>query len=243
MDSFWGYIEQYGIPQSLYVDKHSTYKSTGKLTVEEELKGLKEPQSQFERALDEIGVEVVHANSPQAKGRIERLFGTFQDRLIKEMRLAGISTKEEANRFLEEYLPVYNQRFSIIPAKEVNLHRGIPKGIDLNKIFSIKTKRTLRNDFTIAYNKQLYQIENTPPATRIKTVVVEERIDGTIHITYKDFSLKYKKIDVRPPKKEKEDEFLKLRKVYVLPPDHPWRRFKINPYRYQQREKKLCYLM
>lgn len=238
MDSFKQYVEQYGIPQSLYLDKHSTYKSTGRLTIEEELKGLREPQSQFERALEELGVEAIHANSPQAKGRIERLFGTFQDRAIKEMRLKQIASKEEANRFLEEYLPVYNQRFSITPAKEVNLHREIPKGIDLNRIFSIKTKRALRNDFTIAYNKQLYQIEDTPPATRIKTVVVEERIDGTIHITYKDFSLKYKEIDIRPPKKEKEHEFLKPRKVYIPPLDHPWRRFKINPYRYQQREKR-----
>ena len=116
MDSFKQYIEVTGLPQSIYVDKHSTYKSQGKLTIEEELEGLEEPMSQFERALEELGVEVIHAHSPQAKGRIERLFGTFQDRVIKEMRLKGIKTKEEANDFIEGYLPDYNKRFSRPPA-------------------------------------------------------------------------------------------------------------------------------
>ncbi|MBU1644271.1 MAG: hypothetical protein KJ598_03890 [Nanoarchaeota archaeon] len=180
MDSFKGYIEHYGIPQSLYVDKHTTYKSTGKLTIEEELKGQTTPLSQFERALDELEVEVIHANSPQAKGRIERLFKTFQDRVVKEMRLVSVSTREEANRFLESYLPIYNQRFSIVPIKEVNLHREIPKGINLDSILSIKTKRVLRNDWTLSYNNQLYQIKETSPNTGIKAVMVEERVDGTV---------------------------------------------------------------
>ncbi len=88
--------------------------------------------SQFERALSELGVRVIHAYSPQAKGRIERLFGTFQDRLIKEMRLKDIKTKAEANRFLGHYLPVYNQRFSVKPVSEADLHQDIPAGLDLD---------------------------------------------------------------------------------------------------------------
>jgi len=240
MDSFKGYIEKYGLPQSVYLDRHTTYKSNGKLTTEEALEGLKEPQSQFERALDELGVNLLYANSPQAKGRIERLFGTLQDRLVKEMRLAGVNTKEKANRFLEEYLPIHNQRFSIAEAKGVNLHREIPKGINLDSILSIRTKRTLRNDFTISYNNQLYQIEDTPPNVRIKGVIVEERIDKTIHITYNGIELKYKKIETRPLK-PKEQEFMQPRKIkiYIPPPDHPWRRFKINPYKYYQKRKKV----
>lgn len=237
MDSFKGYIEQYGLPYSIYLDKHTTYKSNGKLTIEEALKGLKEPQSQFERALDELGVDVIHANSPQAKGRIERLFATFQDRVIKEMRLANINTKESANRFLEEYLPIYNQRFSVTASNPTNLHRKIPKEINLDSILSIKTKRTLRNDFTVAHNKQLYQIEDTPPNIRIKGVLVEERIDKTIHITYNGLELKYKKIETKP-EKPKGQESMQPRKVriYIPSPDHPWRKFKINPYR-QKRKK------
>ncbi|MFH1563551.1 MAG: ISNCY family transposase [Nitrospirota bacterium] len=173
MDSFRGYIEQYGIPQSLYLDKHSTYKSNAKITVEEELEGKREPKSQFERVLDELGVEVIHANSPQAKGRIERLFRTFQDRVIKEMRLVGIDTKEEANKFLEGYLPLYNKRFSIVLSRESNLHRRLPVEMNLDSILSIKTKRVLRNDFTITHNKQLYQIEDIPLNTRVNAVWID----------------------------------------------------------------------
>lgn len=241
MDSFRAYIECHGIPQSVYLDKHPTYKSTRKLTLEEELKGIREAKSQFERALDEIGVEVIHADSPQAKGRIERLFGTFQDRLIKEMRLEGIKSKEEANIFLEGYLPTYSQRFGIIPAKKVNLHRRIPKGIDLDRIFSVRTKRALRRDFTIIHNKGLYQIETTPPNTIIKTVIVEERTDGTMYITYNDSNLQYRKIEVKPLRL-KEQEPIEPRKTYIPPPDHPWRKFKINSARnrYQQREKEVA---
>jgi hypothetical protein len=227
MDSFRTYIKRYGIPQSVYLDKHTTYKSTRRLTLEEELAGICEAKSQFERALDELGVEIIHADSPQAKGRIERLFGTLQDRLIKEMRLAGIQNKEEANLFLKEYLPPYNQRFSLVPAKDVNLHRKIPKGINLLRILSIKTKRALRNDFTIVYNRQLYQIETALPHTRIKSVVVEERLDGRMHITYNDLRLKYRKIDVRPLKL-KEQKPRKPRKTCIPPKDHPWRRFKTS---------------
>ena len=234
MDSFKDYIEQYGIPQSLYLDRHSTYKSTGKITIEEELEGKREPKSQFERAMDELRVDVIHANSPQAKGRIERLFKTFQDRLIKEMRLADISTKEEANNFLEGYLPSYNKKFSKPPLNMANLHRKIPQGMNLDSIFSIKTKRVLRNDWTVTHNNQLYQIKETPPDTRIKSVVVEERIDNTIHITYNNLELKYKKIEKRPLKLKEEKEQLKIRKIHIPTLDHPWRRFKINPYKYQK---------
>ena len=100
MDSFKRYIRKYGLPQSIYLDKHTTYKSTEKLSIEDELNG-KEPLSQFGRALKELGVKVIYANSPQAKGRVERLFETLQDRLVKELRLKGVKTKEEANVFLE----------------------------------------------------------------------------------------------------------------------------------------------
>lgn len=237
MDSFRAYIRLYGIPQSLYLDKHTTYKSTRKLTIEEELEGIKEPKSQFERALDELGVEVIHCHSPQAKGRVERLFGTFQDRVIKEMRLRGVKSKEEANAFLEEYLPVYNERFSVSPAKEVDLHRK-PGRMNLDRILSIRTKRALRGDFTIVHNKELYQIENTPPNTRVKSVVVEERIDGRMYITYNGLKLRYRRIDVRPSKPKKQ-KLPKRRKTYIPPRDHPWRRSNRTIFRtrYEQAEK------
>ncbi len=124
MDSFKRYMKKHGLPLSVYLDKYKTYKSTAKPTIQDELNDV-EPLSDFERALRELGVEVKHANSPQAKGRIERLFGTLQDRLVKEMRLRGIRTLEEANIFLEEYLPIYNRKFSVSPKERDNLHRPL----------------------------------------------------------------------------------------------------------------------
>ncbi|MDP2278999.1 MAG: hypothetical protein Q8K51_12315 [Nitrospirota bacterium] len=104
------------------MDRHTTYKSNSKLTEQEILEGIDKPMSQFERAMKELGVKVIHAYSPQAKGRVERLFGVLQDRLIKEMRIKGIRTKEEANSFLDEYLPVYNDKFAVKAAYATNMH-------------------------------------------------------------------------------------------------------------------------
>lgn len=152
------YIKRYSIPVSSYMDKHTTYKSPAKQTVEEEIEGI-EPLSEFGRALRELGVEIIHAHSLQAKGIVERLFKTLQDRLAKEMRLKGISTIAEANKFLKHYLPLYNRKFACKAQKEEDLHRAIPKETNLDNILCIKTERTVRNDNTIAHKKKLYQIE------------------------------------------------------------------------------------
>lgn len=218
MDSFKRYVRRYGLPQSVYLDKHSTYKSTKKLTIEEELAGLA-PMSQFERALDELGVEVIHAHSPQAKGRIERLFGVLQDRLIKEMRLRGITTKEEANEFLKEYLPKYNRKFKVCPANKTDVHVRLPRYFNLDTYLCVKTQRTVRNDQTIAHNGNLYQIEE---AVVSKKVTVEERLDGSLHITSAGAALKYREITERPKKKNRGK---RPQTPYVPPRDHPWRQW------------------
>jgi len=113
MDSLTHYIKRYGLPRSVYLDKYKTYKATRQPSLYEELRG-EGPLTQYQRALQELGIKIIHADSPQAKGRVERLFGTLQDRLIKEMRLAKIKTIDEANEFLEHYLPRYNEQFSKI---------------------------------------------------------------------------------------------------------------------------------
>ena len=151
--------------------------------------------SQFERALKELGVEVIHALSPQAKGRIERLFGVLQDRLSGDA-LREIKTKEEANAFLEEYLPRYDKRFRVCPANETDAHVKLPHHIDLDKYLCIKTERTIRNDNTIALNGGLYQIEERGG----KKVVVVEKLDGSLHMISTGVSLKYKEITERPKK-------------------------------------------
>lgn len=221
MDSFKRYIKENGLPQSVYLDRHSTYKSTKKLTIEEELEGLEEPLSQFERALSELGVEVIHAHSPQAKGRIERLFNTFQDRVIKEMRLRGIKTKEEANEFLQGYLPEYNKRFGRLPVNNTDVHVKLPLEVDLERYLCIKTSRTVRNDNTISYEGKLYQIEGI---VRTKKVMVEERTDRSLHVTNQGIGLKYGEIKERP-KKEGVEKAPKARKSYIPPKDHPWRKW------------------
>lgn len=237
MDSFKRYITKYGLPQSIYIDKHSTYKSTAKPTIEDELNN-RECLSQFERAVREVGVEIIHANSPQAKGRIERLFKTFQDRLIKEMRLRGIKTIEGANKFLRYYLPIYNKRFSLEAIERGDFHRAVAKETVLDTILCIRNNRSLRNDFTIAHDKKLYQILEHVHA---KKVTVEERINGRMLITCKGEELKYKQITQRPVKKIPKVTKVKAKRDYIPPKDHPWRRFKIKSglqnHAYSQKEK------
>ena len=235
MDSFKRYIEKYGMPVSIYLDKHPTYKSTKKQTIEDELNNTG-PLSQFSRAVNELGVDVIYADSPQAKGRIERLFNTFQNRLIKEMRLKGIKSTEEGNRFLKHYLPVYAKRFAVVPANDTDLHRPVLKRADLDAVFCVKTIRVLRNDFTVAYNSRLYQIEDDVNAEK---VTVEERANGSIHISYRNTALKSKEITTRPKKQQKEAQI--SREPYIPPKDHSWRRFRLpGSINFEAREEALA---
>jgi len=238
MASFKSYVKAKGIPISVYIDRHTTYKSNKKPSIEDELEN-REPLTQVGRALKELGVDVIFAHSAQAKGRVERLFRTFQDRLVKEMRLRKIRSIEEANSFLKEYLPIYNKRFSVPAAKSADLHRPLPKGIDLDTILCKKTERALRNDFTVAHDKKLYQIENN---IRTQKVIVEERIDGSMLIRHKNMVLKFKEITVRT------EEMIQLKpsrpyvfsnRAHTPAANHPWRVRCINPQysQYEQKEK------
>jgi hypothetical protein len=228
MDSFRRYIQRSGIPLKVYLDKHTTYKSNGKPTLEEELAGI-EPLSEFERALKELGVEVLHAHSPQAKGRIERFFGTLQDRLVKEMRLRGIQKIEEANLFLEQYWPTYNRKFRVSAKEKGDFHRELPKRLNLDNILCVKAQRAMRNDFTVAYNRKLYQIEDR---IRVARVMVHERVDGSLAIVSKDRFLKFREIVTRPVREKKQPMRQATKKTYIPPKDHSWRKFKFGKGRY-----------
>lgn len=229
MDSFKRYIRKHGIPLRVYLDKHGAYKSNGKPTIEEELQGIG-PLSEFERALSELAVEVIHANSPQAKGRIERFFGTLQDRLVKEMRLKNITSIKEANTFLDQYWPAYNRRFAVSPARKEDLHRDIPQGLTLDNVFCVKTKRTLRNDFTVAHNRKLYQVHSH---VRASAVVVQDRLDGSMVITHKDRPLQFTEIASRPVK-EKKLSLQSHRKIIRPTKHHPWKNLKFGKRRHEQ---------
>ena len=195
MDGFKRYIRLYGLPQSVYLDRHSTYKATAKQTIEEELNDIR-PMSHFEKSLAELGVEVIHAYSPQAKGRIERLFGTFQDRVVKEMRLAGVTNIAEGNTFLDGYLPEYQQEVRQRSGTESRLSSADRRIRGrLTRFSRSRPTEHLRNDFTVAHNKKLYQIKSN---IRAKKVTVEERTDGTMRISITARSLKYQEIIARP---------------------------------------------
>jgi len=233
LDSFKRYIKKYGIPQCIYFDKHTTYKSTKKPSIEDELLN-REMLSQFGRALKALGVGFIHANSPQAKGRVERLFRTLQDRLIKELRLAQVKSLDEANALLARYLPCFNRRFRVQAVEKADLHRPIPAGIDLDSILCIKTERPLRNDYTVMHEKKIYQVLKRTKALR---VMVEERVNGRIYISYKGERLPYKEIPralFSAPRRYKQKVFTQHQKRWKgskPPKNHPWRQFVINPYK------------
>ena len=189
MESLQMYIRKNGKPQSVYVDKHSTYRSHDRDRWRAVTFG-EESLSQFERGCKELEITVIHAHSPQAKGRVERLFRTLQDRLVKELRLAGAKTIEDANKVLDEYLKVHNGRFSVEPKSKANVHEKVGHK-QLNEALSKKTKRRVRNDFTIAHDKALYQIKQYTPD---KDVLVKERLNGQMEIWDKRKRLKYRKI-------------------------------------------------
>jgi len=237
MDSLKRYIIRYGIPQSVYLDNHTTYKSPKKQSIEDELKN-EIALSQFERAAKELSIDVIHADSPQAKGRVERLFKTFQDRLVKDLRLENIKTIDGANDHLKYFLPKYAKRFAVKARKIDDLHRPIPDGMDLDGILCIKTPRVLRNDFTVAHDRKLYQILDN---VRTRKLMVEDRLNGSMVIRHKDNALRFKEINGRPKKEEPKAAYaFKLKRIYKpVPANHPWRLFKINAQypQYQQKEK------
>jgi hypothetical protein len=220
MDSFGRYVRRYGLPHRVYSDKHTTYRAPGQPTVAEQLAG-KKPHSQFERALDELGVELLHAHSPQAKGRVERLVKTMQDRLVKDLRLAGIATIAAANRFVETWLPRYNLRFAVPPAQAADLHRPSPGSRELDRLLCVKTTRVVRRDWTVAHNGQLYQIDQSVRTTQ---VLVEDRLDGTMRITHHGRSLGYHAITSRPIKVAASPPLTPKRRPVKPKPAHPWHR-------------------
>ena len=220
MDSFQHYVQQYGIPLAIYADKHTTYQSPASPSVEEQLAGVM-PMSQFGRALGELGVELIPAHSPQAKGRVERRFNTFHDRVIKERRLADVSTLDAANQCLKGSLPIYNRRFAVQPAQAADLHRPKLAGGDLNRILCIKTTRCLRRDGAVAHHGHLYQVRTT---VRAAHVMGEERVDGTMWMTHKGRPLTYQAIVARPLRVPPSPRIVRPQRPVTPTRAHPWRK-------------------
>lgn len=226
--AFWrGYIEAIGKPRDIYLDRFSTYRMNPKLLTEQP-----ELKTQFERAMNELGIGIITAHTPQAKGRVERLFETLQDRLVKELRLANVTTVEAANAFLRNvFIPRFNGQFSVVPKDANNLHRSLTskEHTTLDATFSIQHSRVIRNDFTLSYENDWHQIRPTPGLTpRPKEIVtVEVRMDGTRQFRLRGKYLNTEKLSARPIRVVKigrptlgSESARSIQKPVV---NHPWR--------------------
>lgn len=183
-----GYIKQYGLPLALYSDKHSIFRVNMPETTHE-------GETQFKRAMDDLGVRIIYANSAEAKGRVERTNQTMQDRLVKELRLAGISDIETANKFLPGFVEKHNKKFAVEPKDKNDAHRPLNiSDEELNLIFSIQTTRTASKSLELSYENIVYQIQvaGYGYALRHAKILVCKDLNGTISLIYKNRKLEYK---------------------------------------------------
>lgn len=224
-DMVEGWAKRYGLPQSLYVDRDSIYRCEGLGTIEEQLAG-KAPQTQFGRAMGQLGVELILANSPQAKGRVERENGILQDRLVKALRLEEINDLEKANEFLREvFLPALNRKFEVQPASAADVHRDVPR--ELKLILSWEVKRVVQRDWTVQHEGLWYQLDRRHESLALagKSVIVRKLRDGTIQIEQQGQKLNWRQLSQRPRRLETAVVEKKPLPQPATPrKEHPWRR-------------------
>jgi hypothetical protein len=221
MKSTKSYIEEFGRPASFYADRGVVYKVNHNNPDNDKI-------TQYKRALDELHIRLIHARSPEAKGRVENLFGTLQDRLVKELRLANVSSIEQANRFVREiYLPKHNARFAVKPKSKTDLHRSID-GYDLKNILCLKEERQINNDFTLSYKGKWLQLtEKQATIVRPRNKVeIHEHLDKTIEIFLRKTKLDFKELPQKPEKQKMiaSIKILKERKIWKPSANHPWRK-------------------
>jgi len=226
MEAFRGYVVHYGLPRALYVDRDSIYRCDREATIAENLAG-KEPTTQFGRAMEELDVAVIMAHSPQAKGRVERVNGTLQDRLVKALRRAKISDLVSANQFLQEkFLPAFNRRFVKKAAQPGDLHRCLPRGLDLGRVLSIRETRTVQNDWTLRFENRWFQLAATHQKLALvgRPVTVSQRLDGRLELLYDGRAVSYRELPA-PPQRPQEAAVPEIRSSQGQRPtaDHPWR--------------------
>jgi len=228
---------RWGRPLALYTDKNSMFLTSRPVQWEEQLQGLP-TRTQFGRALSELDVEWIAAHSPQAKGRIERLFGTLQDRLVKEMRVSQITTLEQANRFLEiTFWPFWEQRFTVKLASSNNAHRALQSAHRLEEILSVRVARSVACDHTVKWNGQRWGAprEQVCVGLRGARAEIERRLDGSHWLRFRG---RYLPLVARPAPRFASPSGLRpaglakrrvkapkeIKPKYHVPADHPWRR-------------------
>lgn len=246
------YVTAFGKPLAFYSDKFSVFR----VNMPNALSGT--GLTQFGRAMKELEIELICAHSPQAKGRVERANQTLQDRLTKELRLRGISSIEEANAYLPEFIEEYNARFAVAPRWAESAHRQLQKGEDLDRVLTLCERRTLSKNLTLSYNKVIYQIQTQRAAYTMRHAHVEirETSSGEVTIEYKGRALEYNVY------REQEQHQARVVPAKLLQPaaaraaarpkqpprpvpmSHPWRRFDFTENSMQARERRgeLCIL-
>jgi len=226
MQILWTWIERYGVPLALYTDGKNVYVSGREPTQEEQLRGER-PLTAFGKACDTLGIEIIVAASPQAKGRVERKHGVYQDRLVKELALQSITTIEGANALLGSgFVDNLNRKFARSAASEVDFHRPIPEGMVLKDVFVFEEVRTVHNDWTVRWENRWYQItgpkRNLPPAKG--KVSVQRRLDGSRRIVYREQAVIFHEIPKPDRMAPQQPAATTLRRVGQRPAaDHPWR--------------------
>lgn len=222
------WISRYGVPRSLYTDKKNVFVVSEKDRENARLEG-REAMTQFGRSCQKLGITIVRAHSPEAKGRVERSNGVYQDRLVKELRLKGINDIDEANKLLTGgFDDDLNRRFAIEPGDGCDHHRPAT-GVDLFEIFSIEHERTLSTNWTLSFENRLYQLAsasaNYSPAKR--KVLVRRYLDGSLHMFYRGEEIGFDEFDpggARKTKTPRRERSLAASGKPPLPsPDHPWK--------------------
>ena len=217
------YFEKYGLPRELYVDRGKVFKVNIHNEDEDKI-------TQYRRAIEELGIKMTYARSPEAKGRVERLFGTLQDRLVKELRLKGISNIKDANKFiLDEYLAKHNAKYAIFPKSTSNLHRKI-NNFNLDDILCLKEKRMLNSDFTLRFKNKWFQLEKKQNTLIFpkNEITITTHLGGNIGISIRNTKLNYHEIN--KPLAERSQIFVKqINRIPWIPPvNHPWRNYEIK---------------
>jgi hypothetical protein len=237
--TFGEWLRRYGRPLAHYTDKNSIFQKAGPQPLPEQLRG--DPlRTQFGRALHELGIEWIAAHSPQAKGRIERLFETLQDRLVKEMRLAGIDNLAAANHFLEmRFLPAWEERFTVAPRRPRNAHRRLVAEQRLQEILSVRVGRQVADDHTVSWDGTHWGVprEEVCAGLRGAQVEIERRLDGSQWLRFRGryLRLRHCPAPLRPPAspsglrppgpaEQIPRSKPKIKPQYHVPAGHPWRR-------------------
>jgi len=229
LDLLGRWLRRYGRPLAIYTDRHSIFEP------HEKGQPLADPQAktQFGRALGELDIELIRAHSPQAKGRVERSFGTAQDRWVKELRLARARTCEQANRVLERLVPDHNRRFAKTALKPTDAHRRLGPAHRLESILSIQVERVVSNDYVVRWANRHYQLlPPVYPGERGGRVVIEQRLDGSLAIRFGKRDLAYREVVATDPSaasgrngaaRPSAGSKKQPSRVWKPPADHPWR--------------------